>query len=83
MMAKIKANLQGKTVDAETMTFTVIDEPWSFYKLEDGTVLKMKLIVSNIMKLDTTDPVTGLPHFIVRSSNVIAIEPSAPKSEVH
>jgi hypothetical protein len=82
-MAKIKATVQGKTVEAETMSFTPIQEPWSFYKLEDGTVIKLKLVVSNILKLPGTDAVTGLPQFLVRSSNVVGVEPATAKSETH
>ena len=48
---KIKMNLGGQAVEAEKMEFKPIEEAWSFYRLEDGTVVKIKLIVSDVFKL--------------------------------
>jgi hypothetical protein len=72
---KVKLNLGGQVVEAEKMTCNPIQEPWSIYRLEDGTIVKLKLVVSDVFKLPHPDPVTGLPQLIVRSSNVISVEP--------
>jgi hypothetical protein len=82
-MAKVKLNLGGQHIEGQTMGFTAVEEPWSFYRLEDGTTIKMKLVVSDVIKLPDPDPVTGLPQFIVRSSNVLSVEPVSPKGEAH
>lgn len=85
-MKKMTVNLGGKAVEAEVMNFTTMAEPWSVYRLEDGITFKMKLVVSNVLKLPTTDPLTGLPQLIVSSSNVITVEPPdtpPSKREVH
>ena len=74
-MRKMKLNLGGKAVEAEKMDFKPIDENWSLYRLEDGTVLKLRLIVSEIFKLPGADPLTGMPQFLAKSSNVMAVEP--------
>ena len=71
----MKLNLGGKAVEAEKMDFKPIDENWSLYRLEDGTVLKLRLIVSEIFKLPGADPLTGMPQFLAKSSNVMAVEP--------
>ncbi|MGH7961715.1 MAG: hypothetical protein ACRERD_07780 [Candidatus Binatia bacterium] len=80
---KVKLNLGNQSVDADRMGFKPIEENWSVYKLEDGTIVKLKLVVSDVFKLPGADPVTGEPQLIVRSSNVMSVEPSVPKSEVH
>lgn len=54
----------------------IIEEPWSTYKLDDGTIVKIKLIVSDVYKFPQPDPATGLPQFLVTSSNVMTVEPS-------
>jgi hypothetical protein len=72
---KVKLNLGGQVVEAEKMDCKVIDEPWSVYKLDDGTTLKLKLVLSDVFKLPHADPVTGLPQLIVRSGNVMSVEP--------
>ena len=71
----MKLNLGGKAVEAEKMDFKPIDENWSRYRLEDGTVVKIRLIVSEFFKLPGADPLTGMPQFLAKSSNVMAVEP--------
>jgi len=34
----------GQTHKVEELTFETISEPWTEYKLSDGTILKMKII---------------------------------------
>lgn len=74
-MKKVKMNLGGREVEAESMAFNAIEEPWSLYRLEDGTTVKLKLVVSDVFKLAIPDPVTGLPQVVVRSSNIMSVEP--------
>lgn len=74
-MKKVKVNVGGKPVEGEIVSFTPMEEHWSVYRLEDGTTFKLKLVVSDVIKLPTVDPVTGLPQLMVRSSNIISIEP--------
>lgn len=65
------------------MEFKSIEENWSPYKLEDGTVVKIKLIVSDVFKLPGNDPLTGMPQLLVKSTNVMSVEPPAAKGDVH
>lgn len=74
-MAKLKLTLGDKTVDAEKIDFKTSSEPWSSYILADGTVVRVKLIVTDIFRLPDRDPVTNLPQYVIKSSNVAAIEP--------
>ncbi len=77
-MRNVKVNLGGQAVEAEAMEFKPVEEQWSRYRLEDGTVVKLKLVVSDVFKLPTVDPVTGLPQLMVRSSNIMSVEPPEP-----
>jgi len=56
-------------VDFETMK-----EDWNEYKLEDGTVLKFKTIVSSIIRTEDYDPMTGDPVYHVRSTNILRVK---------
>lgn len=80
---KMKVNLGGKQVEAEKMEFKAVEENWNLYRLDDGTVVKIKLVLSDVFKLPNIDPVTGAAQLIVRSSNVMSVEPAAQKEEVH
>jgi hypothetical protein len=74
-MKPVKINLGGQTVEAESLTYRSLNEPWSSYQLEDGSIIKLKLVVSYVYKLPTVDSLTGLPQYVVRSSNVMSVEP--------
>ena len=80
---KIKMNLGGNVIEAEKMEFKQIEENWSLYKLEDGTIVKIKLIVSDVFKLPGNDPLTGMPQLLVKSTNVMSVEPATSKGDVH
>lgn len=76
---KVKMNIGGQVVEVEKMPFRQVgDEPWTHYRLDDGTIVKLKLVVSDIFRLPQPDPVTGLPQLIVRSGSVMSVEPPEP-----
>jgi len=74
-MAKVKVNVNGVEIEVDQVSFAAVDEPWSSYKLDDGTTVKIKLVVSDILKMPGKDPVTGLDQFMIRSTNVATVEP--------
>jgi hypothetical protein len=65
-MKKVKMNIGGHPVEAESMSYKPLEEPWSSYRLDDGNIVKIKLVVSDVFKLPTPDPLTGLPQYIGR-----------------
>jgi hypothetical protein len=74
-MKSVKMNIGGVTVEAESMDYKSLEEPWSSYRLSDGSTIKVKLVVSDVFRLPDPDPLTGLPQYLVRSSNVMSVEP--------
>lgn len=85
MSKKVRMNIGNQSVEAEAMEFTPIDEQWSRYRLEDGTIVKLKVVTSDIFKLPQPDPITGLPQLVVRSSNIMSVEPPdrpVPRKEI-
>lgn len=57
---------------------TIIDvvessEVWSSYKLEDGTVLKVKQVLVKVVKLDEKDP-TGKPIYLTEAQPIVSIQ---------
>ncbi len=81
-MRKMKLNLGGQMVPAEQMAFKPIEEPWSLYRLDDGSTLKVKIVLTDVFKLAVPDPVTGLPQVMVRAGNIVSIDvPEAQSSK--
>jgi hypothetical protein len=74
-MQKVMLDIGPKRVEAEKMSFKMIEEPWSLCRLEDGTTFKIKLVISDVFKLPENDPITGLPQLIVRAANIISVDP--------
>lgn len=82
-MTKLKVNLGGQSVEAEKMDFTPVQDAWTTCRLIDGTLIKVKVVVQDIFKLPGVDPLTGIPNFLVRSSNVVSVEPPTPTNDIN
>jgi hypothetical protein len=63
----------GREIEAEDIDFDTIKEDWNEYKLEDGSTLKIKLIVTGIIRTSNHDPMTGDPVYQVKSTNVVRV----------
>ncbi|MCD6202750.1 MAG: hypothetical protein J7I99_00105 [Methanophagales archaeon] len=74
-MKKLKVRLpDGREIEAMDVDFETVKEDWNEYKLEDGTILKFKTIVSSIVRTEEYDPMTGDPVYHVRSTNVLRVK---------
>lgn len=71
-MPKRKVNLGGKEYTAEVLEFETLREGWNSYALEDGTELKLKAVVTDIVRLDGAYAPNGDPLYMVQSSNIVA-----------
>jgi len=67
----------GSYIDAEIVPFRGDVEHWNEYLLDDGTVLRMKSIVREVVRLDGHYDAEGNPAYIVDSANVTHV--SAPE----
>jgi len=68
-----KMNFQGREVDATDVEFQTRKEDWNEYQLMDGTIIKMKLVVSQIFRIDGTYDNEGNPAYQIKSTNVAAV----------
>jgi len=72
-------DFQGKKVTGTVVEFKVVEEPWAVYDLEDGTIIKLKLVAQEILRLSSEHDDLGNPIYVVKSVNVMA----PPKSPPH
>ncbi len=91
MGSKVRVTFQGKEYDGERVDFDTQGEGegWNKYKLEDGTKLKMKTVVSDIVRLPKSGD-DGNPVYLVKSTNIVEADVPEhlrnlprPKSEVN
>lgn len=73
---KVMINMGGKQVQATPVDVNQSGEKWNEYLLEDGTVLKMKLVLKKVFKVDGEFDEEGNPVYVMQSTNVTSI--SAP-----
>jgi hypothetical protein len=63
-------------VEVTEVGFRTSGEYWNEYLADDGTVIRIKLIVTDVLRLDGQYDQEGNPAYVVKSSNVTSI--SAP-----
>jgi len=74
-MRRERVKVGNKLVDAEHVEPTQTTERWNEYLMDDGTLLKVKLILKKTYRLlDQFDP-QGNPVYLVESQNVLTVNP--------
>ena len=56
--------------DAVEIDFSEEKEFWNEYSLEDGTTLKVKLVLRGVKRLNRHEP-DGTPVYVINSMNVV------------
>ncbi len=74
MERKRKIRMGDQEVEGAEVTFRSGAENWNEYFLDDGTVLKVKLVLTDITRLDQWDT-EGNPLYVLRSTNVVSTSP--------
>ena len=63
---------QGRKVEAKPVDFIERKESWNEYQLVDGKILKIKLVATRVLRLDSETDQYGNPVYILQSTNVVA-----------
>jgi hypothetical protein len=72
-MKRVELKVGDKTVDGTLVDFETVREEYNSYKLSDGSTIRMKTVVTNIIRTDEFTP-TGEPIYIVNSQNVLVAD---------
>jgi len=72
-------------VPAEQLEFESDKEPWTSYKLEDGTILKVKTVLTNVARLLDRYKPNGEPIYVlgVGGISVVDIPPELRQRPAH
>jgi len=76
-MVKIISPVTQRQVEAEQIDFEAKAEPWSTYELSDGTTLKVRVILTGVLRIEGEYDQSGNPIYVVSSQTVI--QANAPK----
>ncbi|MFQ5818000.1 MAG: hypothetical protein ACE5H2_08625 [Terriglobia bacterium] len=74
MARRTRINIGDRTIEADDMEFRTGHEDWNEYLVEDGYTVRIKLVVSSILKTNERDP-QGNPVYIVQSTNIVKVMP--------
>lgn len=74
MARKSQINIGDRVIEAEDMEFKTGREDWNEYTVEDGFTVRIKLVVSSILKTTERDA-NGNPVYVVQSTNIVKVLP--------
>ena len=73
MVNKTKINFNGEEVEALPIDINQTNEYWNQYLLDDGTVIKMKLVATKVLRVDNKYDQEGNPLYIIQSTNITSV----------
>jgi hypothetical protein len=78
----------GEPIDVTELSFQNVREHWNEYLLDDGTILKLKAVATEVFKQEGQYDAEGNPIYLLRSKNVMVVsapdhlkKPSEPAEE--
>ncbi len=69
----MKVTFQGKEFDATPVEANQTSEYWNQYLLDDGSVLKLKTVVTQIIRLIGEYDSDGNPIYVAKSGNIVTV----------
>jgi len=68
----------GRELEVQPLGFRSTAEHWNEYFLDDGSVVRVKLVATEIVRVEGEYDPEGNPVYVVKSANVLAV--SAPEA---
>ena len=59
--------------EGEPVDFEVVKEDWNEYRLTDGSTLKIKLVLTGVMRLNSQYDPVGNPVYVISSQNAVRV----------
>lgn len=77
MERRRKVPYQGKQVEGIEVPIKSSGELWNEYLLEDGTVIRVKVIMTDVVKVENEFDAEGTPVYVIKSTMISSV--SAPE----
>jgi hypothetical protein len=72
-MRRVELKVGDKSIEGTLVDFETVREEYNSYKLSDGSMIRMKTVVTNIIRTEEFTP-TGEPIYVVNSQNVLVAD---------
>ena len=70
---KRKVKYQDREVEGTEVSFSVIQQDWCEYALNDGTTLRMQTVVTSIVRVDGEYVANGDPLYVAQSQHIATV----------
>jgi hypothetical protein len=77
-MSSRKVDFQGQIRDAVSVDFEAEKETFSTYILHDGSSLKLKAVLTEVMRVEGAYTPTGDPIYLIQAAQIMSV--NAPES---
>lgn len=67
----MKVSYQGRQVDGNPVDFSTRKEDFNEYQLHDGKIIRIKMVVTQIIRLEGETAQDGNPVYLIQSQNVV------------
>jgi hypothetical protein len=64
----------GGQLDAEVFGFRSSGEHWNEYLVDDGSVLRLKVVVTEVLRVEDQYDANGNPVYLIQSTNILAVD---------
>ncbi len=68
----MKVQYQGRQVEGKSVDFLTRKEDFNEYQLADGKTIRIKMVVTQIIKLVDERAPDGSPVYLIQSQNIVA-----------
>jgi hypothetical protein len=65
----------GTEVDVVELSFQNTREYWNEYLLDDGSILKLKPVATEVFRVEGQYDAEGNPVYVLKSRNVVVVSP--------
>lgn len=72
-MRKVTATFEGKKVDAWDVPIEESTERWTELRLEDGSVLRAKPVISTVQRIDSHKDQAGNPIYAITATIALSV----------
>ena len=69
----VRINFQGRDVEATPVDFRIEREDWNEYQLMDGSHLRLRLVLSEVLRVEGEYDAEGNPIYVAKSGNVLTV----------
>ena len=76
MSNRVTLDFKGRKVSGAKVDFEIENENWNKYSLDDGTKLKVRLVVAQIVRLENEYTPDGDPIYLINSTNIVTADVS-------